>query len=343
MADMGLSYSRGYGLGQQDRAMDQESSNVYDKIYGNRKPMSGVIDLKREKTAKEMLEESKQMVLKTKALELENKERELAIKEMALNNAANRGLVTERTEDMRSRREFDQSRQGITDAEQRAEKARGVVTAEEDKRKNDLLKNAMRGFYTGDTQAIKEYFDTFGSQGVSIQDVIIASNGQIIVDFGDGKEVKFNSPREAIEKLLVPAQLIEQGIAGKMTEAQQKKAKQEDRGLVIEERRAGAYERSIDDLSRQRSGELTEKQRADMYDKAVRAYNDAIEKGVITKDDYTQDEYVQQYMKGAQGTGLNTAGTAEYQTKEDVRKAFKNGDISQDEALKILRDKFGMN
>jgi hypothetical protein len=304
---LGQSYASGYGLGQRDREINFNQKQTALRGLQTGRPMSGLIELKRDKTASEMLEESKQLALKTKAMELDNKERELKMQEMVLNNATERALREKESEANIGLKGAQTGALEYETGRKERDESRGLVTADEKQKEQNLLNNAMRGFYTGDVEAVKEYFDYYGQPGVSIQDIIKSSNGQIIVDFGDGKEARFDSPREAIEQLLVPAQLIQQGIAGKMTEAQQVKSKQEDRGLAVDEKRASAYERSIDDLSKQRSGELSQKQTPDMYNKAHSLAVKDYEAGLIGEDEIEErTSYHLGKMMTPLNSGLNT-------------------------------------
>ena len=348
---LGQSYASGYGLGQRDREIDFNQSQTALSGLKTGRPMSDLIELKREKTASEMLEESKQLALKTKAMELDNKERELKMQEIVLNNATERAVREKESEANIGLKGAQTGAMEYETGRKERDEYRGLVTADEKQKEQNLLNNAMRGFYTGDVQAVKDYFDYYGQPGVSIQDIRKSSNGQIIVDFGEGREARFNSPREAIEQLLVPAQLIQKGIAGKMTEAQQATSQQNQKKIDISERGMTAEEALNDAKIKveeaKASGNLTPTAvaeiKSEIYIKLTNAKN-----GIPP----TNEEFAKAIstigLSNSPGlnSGLNTGDSSKtngYQTKDDVKAAFQSGEITKDEALKILRNKFGMN
>lgn len=297
---LGSDFATGYGLGLKTTDMDTGSAVnpvvLLNTLNQSHRPMQGHNVLKGGKTAKEILDESRKTALELKEKDLTNKEKELTLKETALNNAATRGLQIAQADELRATGEAERSRQGVLDAEARAEKARGVETTEKTERRNQLLQEAMRGFYTGDAQAVKNYFDIFGQPGVSIENIITSSKGQIIVDFGNGKQARFDSPREAIEQLLVPAQLIEQGIEDRMTE-------KEKATLGINKQRADIYQKSVEGLGVKRSGELTETDKAKERAKFITEYKKLNGKFPTDKE---VAEFERLTFGEKSGQGLNT-------------------------------------
>jgi len=215
---MGSDYASGYNIGIKERdtssssATSGESPNISD-MYANRSPaMGGHIALKSGvPTALEIRDAAREEALSRKSKELDIQSQEIANREAQLQSARN-------TEDARMRiAKGDQALYGIQDdrriagiakAEGDADKWRGIAEGEAQGAEDDAIKDAMRGMYIGDSAAVKEYFDRFGESGISIEGVTKGPEGQLTVNFSEGKSQTFASPQEAIEKLLLPAETI---------------------------------------------------------------------------------------------------------------------------------------
>jgi len=204
---MGSDYASGYGLGlrQKEARFEQLES------LRNRRPMGGSIKPGNYQSAEDIRAKAVEEALNRKAAELDIQKQEQDLREAVLTNAVNRDLTRAQTKGIeedtyQQRMEGYDTRIGL--AEERAEKATGLAATQSVATRKDALNDAMRGFYLGDTESVKQYFDRYGTAGVSIQEIERTPEGKIIVNFGENQSETFESAQDAIEKLLLPAETI---------------------------------------------------------------------------------------------------------------------------------------
>lgn len=201
---LGSGYARGYSLGQNDRRLDMaEEQTAFSNLrsLGGGRPMGGNISVGRSSSgapdASEIRARAIENALKQKADEVAREKEELALERMRMENEGMEyGLNRKRLEDKMG----DAER-----AEERADKMRAGTQADETRQKASMLENAVRSVYMGDSEGFKQFFDVYGAPNVTVHGLQKTPQGQVIVNFGEGKSETFQGPRDVIDKLLKPA------------------------------------------------------------------------------------------------------------------------------------------
>lgn len=307
---IGSDFNSGYGMGLNTKQMNEGPSfnpyaylsevasgntardvamiNAMSRGGGGGVPAKKILENARIETLKQ-----KQLELNNAALELDNKAKEIANYEAKMKASDERIARSD-------------------------ERAKGLATeryATEDRAKANSTEQAIRGFYTKDKESILNFINQNGSPEANAVDVEwgtgqdgLEDAGKVYIKFSDGRTVAYANDKDAIEKVIAPMAILQQDIKGRMTQAQQKEATQKDRGLDIQEKRAGAYEKSVEG-----KGLITDKQDADLYMKAqTQAQREAKEGDIEYEEiDARADElYEKAKAKSVQGASSNEGSTS---------------------------------
>lgn len=267
---IGSDFTSGYGQGLNTRQANQGPSfNPWGYLEGNARNVSA------EKIAlinasgrggggsspKQILYNASMDALREKEMQLNNASKELDIKAKEIDIAN----TQRRASDERIKTAEDRAKGIATD--------RASYETDQKKAQSDA---AVRGFYTRDEEAIKNFINSNGNRDANVvavdwgPDDDPETKGTVSMKFSDGNIVAFANPQDAIEKVVVPMLAIQQDIKGRMSEADKVKAEQEDKKIGISERRVAAYEKGAENR-----GVMTDKQNADLRMKAQgQAFNE---------------------------------------------------------------------
>lgn len=307
---MGSDFSSGYGLGLDTKRVNQAPSfNPWPYLAqagggvtpsfrggGYSRGGGGV-------PAKQILENARIEALKQKEADLKLKEADLKLTAQDIaNKAAEQKMNQDRLKFMGDRTKA---------AEDRAQGLKTERYAADDRANVNSADQAIRGFYTKDKEPILNFINQNGSPEANAVDIEWGTGqdgmddaGKVYIKFSDGRTVAYANDKDAIEKVIAPMAILQQDIKGRMTQAQQKEASQKDRGLDIREKRAGAYEKSVEG-----KGLITDKQDADLFMKAQSAAQREAKEGYIDYEeiDARADEL---YEKAKAKTGQNIDSNA---------------------------------
>jgi len=313
----GQDYAAGYRLGLQEPGADKMSENL--RYINQAVGQAGSFTKNRNAgkkfmpghfamggggmTANELVQQAKDEAIRRREQELKLKEmdHENERKEMQIQAGYRKmGLEEDISREKMARTGFE-SKMGALDkdiagAEKDITAAKGEVAAGTTEQRKAMLQDAMRGFYTGDAGAIQQYFDVFGTKGIGINNVNWGASGEVEVELNNGKKAVFTNPQEAIKSFLIPAEAV---------------------------------------LRKKETGDLTEKNLADIKKAGIAQYNKLVADAVIKPEEVSQEEYLADYVKkvkpsttGTQGRG---AGLAEEGPKETGKKS--------DNVVKVQRNK----
>ncbi|MBN1472611.1 MAG: hypothetical protein JW925_12585 [Syntrophaceae bacterium] len=199
---LGSDYLQGVAIGQKERLAEQANAMDYLNMIKSSKPMSGVINLGQDKVS------SRDLYMKAQEEALKRKQQEINQQAGALRTMTEQARANEERLRERHTQQADYWGKRAKEEENRALGYREIAGEEAAESKDEALNNAMRGFYSYSGDAVKSYFDRYGAKGISIQGVGKGPNGEVIVDFGEGRRETYASPVEAIERLLIPAAAI---------------------------------------------------------------------------------------------------------------------------------------
>lgn len=294
---MGSDYASGYNLGLNTR--DDTADWSYLKGTASNALEETLAPLKYGRgggggSAQQIKESAAMQALKIKEAELNNREKEINNAQLSQNMDIQKATSDENIYNARRAR----TTEGITTAKTEVATAGTEVDKQEQVTHAKLLEDAMRGAYTGDTQAIKRYFDVNGTPGVSLNQVKRNGDGSIWVDFGNGKDTTFTNPKEFIDQVITPAAAIQSSRDKGITGYQQAELGIKEKGLAQGEEK----------ISTTSTDKATSRQEA-LRKEANKSYEDRINKGEDEEKLGSRANYISKYIKDNQtALGVDTSG-----------------------------------
>lgn len=213
---LGSDYLSGFSLGQSRREREKDRSMDYLRMLQQRsdKPMYMGPMVKIGRNEAGQMSVNGEPIRRTSAREIRMLAQEQALNQREAELNRQTASMTEQARAI----ELRERQKRLASEELAAKRTREAEThalgyqkiAKEESRESEdrSLNNAMRGFYSYNSGAVKDYFDRYGASDISIQGLRRGENGEVIVDFGEGQQEVYESPAEAIERLLIPAAAI---------------------------------------------------------------------------------------------------------------------------------------
>src|SRR4030042_982308 len=218
MEAIGGGYASGYQIGQRDRlAEDNQNASAWDRMYGNRTVQQGSgtggfaafgatgKSKSSLPSASDIRNKAIETALDRKAQEIEIDKQNLAKERMQIENEALRYQG--------DRKKQDDLGSDVEIATKRADELRQQNMKSADIDKNQMIDNAMKSLYMGDSEGFKQFFDKYGAPDVSVNGFEKQPDGTVKVIFNDDESEVFQNENDVVKKLLMPAAAIASGFA----------------------------------------------------------------------------------------------------------------------------------